>query len=52
MLERFLSKLLGIDQVIAAEKRYVLSERLRTSFNAVSAESLRYSLRLMERGAR
>ena len=52
MLERFLSWVLGIDQVIAKEKREILSERLKWSFNAVSAEAFRYSLRVTERGAR
>lgn len=52
MLERFLSWVLGIDQIVAEEKLEILSERLRCSFNAVSAEAFRYSLRVTERGAR
>ena len=52
MFERFLSWILGFDQAIAAEKRLALSERLWSSFNAVIAEALRYSLRVMEGGVR
>lgn len=52
MLERFLSWVLGLDKVIAEEKRTVLSERLRSAMNAVAPEALRYSLQVMSKGAR